>query len=218
MFKKTEAKLYSILFLALIIAVAFLSIKAAAPPQVIKSNAPDSVFSAQRAFTYLQQIARAPRSVGTEEHARVANYIINTCKQLGLTVETQNTTEVEARQNTLVAININNIVAYRKGTKPGKAILNIAHYDSQPNTPGAADDGIGVAAMLETARAVKSLAPVQNDIIFLFTDGEEQGLFGAKSFVEENPLFKNISIAMNWDFRGTQVLLLLTRPVQKMGG
>lgn len=202
MFKKTEAKLFSILFLALIIAVAFLSLEAAAPPQVIKSTAPDSVFSAQRAFTYLQQIARAPHSVGTEEHARVANYIINTCKQLGLTVETQNTTKVESRQNTLVAININNIIAYRKGTKPGKAILNIAHYDSQPNTPGAADDGIGVAAMLETARAIKSLAPVQNDIMFLFTDGEEQGLFGAKSFVEENPLVKNVSIAMNWDFRG----------------
>ncbi len=202
MVKKSTPRIYSILFFSLIIIIALLTIKAASPPSVIKRNAPDSIFSSQRAFTYLQQIARAPHCVGTEEHDRVENYILNTCKQLGLTVEIQNTTEVDARPNILIAINIHNIIACIKGTKPGKAILNVAHYDSQPNTPGAADDGIGVAAMIESARAITSSSPVENDIIFLFTDGEEQGLYGAKAFVEQDTLFKHVGVAMNWDFRG----------------
>ncbi len=202
MLNKTWAKLYSPLFLVLIVIVALLSVKKAAPPPVITNNAPDSIFSAQRAFNYLLQIARAPHSVGTKEHDSVASYIVNTCKQLGLTVEVQDATATEVKGNSLVAVNVHNIVAYTKGTKPGKAIANIAHYDSQPNTPGAADDGIGVAAMLETARAIKSLPTAENDIMFLFTDGEEPGLFGAKAFVEEDSLLKNIAVAMNWDFRG----------------
>ncbi|MEO8112233.1 MAG: M20/M25/M40 family metallo-hydrolase [Ginsengibacter sp.] len=202
--RKIAAKPYSILFFCLVILVVILSIKAAAPPPVVKSTAPDSAFSAQRAFTYLQQIARAPHSIGTGEHRRVANYIENTCKQLGLTVETQDATATASKLNLLVAANVHNIIAYTKGTKPGKAILNIAHYDSQPNTPGAADDGIGVAALLETARAIKTSSPAENDIMFLFTDGEEPGLLGAKAFVAEDSLFKNVAVAMNWDFRGNK--------------
>ncbi|MEO6637304.1 MAG: M20/M25/M40 family metallo-hydrolase [Ginsengibacter sp.] len=202
--KKMWAKQYSLLFLGLTLIVAVLSVKKATPPSVVNSNAADSVFSAVRAFGYLQEIATAPHSLGTVEHDRVANYIVNTCKHLGLKVELQDATETTIKGNTIVAANVHNIVAYTKGTKGGKAITNIAHYDSQPNTPGAADDGIGVAAMLETARALKSLPPAENDIMFLFTDAEEPGLFGAKAFVNENSLFKNVAVAINWDFRGNE--------------
>lgn len=201
---KTAAEPFSILFFGLIVLAIIISIRATAPPPVVKSTAPDSVFSAARAFTYLQLIAREPHSIGTDEHRRVADYIVNTCKQLGLTVETQDATATDSKPNLLVAANVHNIIAYTKGTKPGKAVLNIAHYDTQPNTPGAADDGIGVAAMLETARAIKTLPPAENDIMFLFTDGEEPGLLGAKAFVAEDSLFKNVGVVMNWDFRGNK--------------
>lgn len=208
MLKKTGANLFSILFFALILVVALLSIRAATPPPVVKKTAPDSVFSAERAFNYLQQIARAPHSLGTEEHKRVADYIVNTCKELGLIIETQDATVTDTKPALLVAANVHNIVAYTKGTEPGKTIVNVAHYDSQPNTPGAADDGIGVAALLETARAIKSLPPAKNSIMFLFTDGEEPGLLGAKSFVGEDSLFKNVGVVMNWDFRGNKGIVV----------
>ena len=51
----------------------------------------------------------------------------------------------------------------------------MAHYDSVPFGPGAADDGAGVVTLLETARALKAGPPLKNDVIFLFTDGEEAG-------------------------------------------
>ncbi|MEO7393459.1 MAG: M20/M25/M40 family metallo-hydrolase [Chitinophagaceae bacterium] len=201
---KLSVKLYPILFLVLTIIVTLFSTEAVCPPGVVKSNASDTIFSAQRSYIYLQQIARMPHSVGTAEHERVKNYIITTCRKLGLTVNTQNTTVLSQKGDGLIAIYVQNIIAQIKGRSTGKAILNVAHYDSQPNTPGAADDGIGVAAMLECARAIKALPAMQNDITFLFSDGEEQGLFGAKAFTEKVSLSKNIGIGINWDCRGNK--------------
>ncbi len=199
--KKTEAKLYSILFFALTILIFLLSLSAGNPPGVVKSSAPETSFSAERAYQHLLQIAKAPHTVGTKEHEHVKNYIVNACEQMGLQVRMQNLIETDLRSNTLVALNVQNIIAEIKGTRPGKSILISAHYDSQPNTPGATDDGMGVASMLETARAIKALPPMPHDVIFLFTDGEEEGLFGAKAFLKDS-LFSNVGLAMNWDFRG----------------
>ncbi len=199
--KNTEAKLYSILFFTLTIIIVLLSIRAAHPPGAVKGNAPGTTFSAERAYQHLFQIAKAPHTVGTAEHERVKNYIVNTCRQMGLQVRIQNSIETDIRSNTLIALNVQNIIAEIKGTTRGKSILISAHYDSQPNTPGATDDGMGVVSMLETARAIQALPPMPHDVIFLFTDGEEQGLFGAKAFLKDR-LFSNVGLAMNWDFRG----------------
>lgn len=56
-----------------------------------------------------------------------------------------------------------------------------------PTGPGAADDASGAAILLKTARALKSETPLRNDVIFLFTDGEETGLFGAKTWDATTP-------------------------------
>ena len=53
------------------------------------------------------------------------------------------------------------------------AVALVAHFDSDPTTPGANDDAAGVAAILETARVLLSGPPLRNDVILLFTDGEE---------------------------------------------
>src|SRR5205085_1352407 len=39
--------------------------------------------------------------------------------------------------------------------------------------------------------------------IFLFTDGEEAGLLGAKAFVDEHPWAKEVGLVLNFDARGT---------------
>ncbi len=51
-----------------------------------------------------------------------------------------------------------NVAARIKGSgKPGlKAVLLMAHYDSVPNAPGAADDGSGTATLLETRFHLRS--------------------------------------------------------------
>ena len=90
----------------------------------------------------------------------------------------------------------------------GKAIILLAHYDSVPAGPGAADDGSGVAAVLETARALraraakgaKSLHPV----IAVLTDGEEYGLLGADAFLSDPPLRSLVGAVINVEARGNQ--------------
>ena len=79
----------------------------------------------------------------------------------------------------------------------------VAHYDSVPSGPGAGDDAASVAAILETIRALKAGAtPLRNDLIVLFTDGEELGLLGAKGFVETYPALRDIKVTLNFDMRG----------------
>lgn len=48
--------------------------------------------------------------------------------------------------------------------------------------PGASDDAAAVAAMLETVRALGDVE-LRNDLVFLMTDGEEDGVLGAEAFV-----------------------------------
>jgi Zn-dependent M28 family amino/carboxypeptidase len=90
-------------------------------------------------------------------------------------------------------------LAGRSGTK---AILLVSHYDSVTTGRGASDDASGVATLLETARALQGGPALKNDVILLFTDGEEVGLLGARAFVEAHPWAKEIGLALNFDSGG----------------
>jgi len=78
-------------------------------------------------------------------------------------------------------------------------VLITAHYDSVPVGPGAGDDGVSVAAMLETMRALKAGKPLKNDVVFLFTDGEELGWLGAKAFAQQDPEMDRVGVAFAFE-------------------
>src|SRR5690606_24910060 len=86
-----------------------------------------------------------------------------------------------------------------------KALLLLAHYDSNPHSSlGASDDGSGVATILEGVRAFLSQGKVpKNDIIILFSDAEELGLNGADLFVNKHPWAKDVGLALNFEARGS---------------
>ena len=190
-----------VVFVLAILLIVF-SIRSASPPSVREGVIPDSAFSVQRAYAHLLQISHAPHSTGTPENARVREYIVSACKALGFDVQVQNSVATSNYGEFVRAANIYNVIAIKKGAHNSKAVMLMAHYDSQANTPGAGDDGAGVAAMLETARALQKINPLQNDLILLFTDGEEIGLLGANAFVKESPLLKEIGIVINFEGRG----------------
>src|SRR6266480_2544676 len=89
------------------------------------------------------------------------------------------------------------------GQSGGPAVLLVAHYDSVEAGPGAGDDGAGIAAILETVRALQAGGPVAHDVIVLFTDGEESDMLGAAAFVREHPWAKDVAMALNFEARGT---------------
>jgi hypothetical protein len=78
----------------------------------------------------------------------------------------------------------------------------MAHYDSVPGSPGAADDAAGVASVLETVRAIKARGVPARDVIVLLTDGEEAGLLGAQAFFQRDPMAKRIGFVFNAEARG----------------
>lgn len=176
--------------------VSFITIALDRPPQPLSKEAPATEFSAERAIAHLAAIARAPHPLDSEEHGAVRDYIVHVLQGLGLTPQIEKTTDSD------MDVTLENIVCRLKGTSQEKAVLMVAHYDSVVSGPGASDDGVAVAAFLEAARALKSLPQLKRDIIFLFTDGEEQGLLGARAFVSDSPSAQYVGMVLNFEARG----------------
>jgi len=176
--------------------VSFVTIALDRPPQPLPKDAPATEFSAKRATVHLASIARAPHPVGSEEHGAVRDYIVHELQGLGLTPQIEKTTDSATN------VTLENIVGRLKGTSQEKAVLMVAHYDSVGAGPGASDDGVAVAAFLEAARELKISPQLKRDIIFLFTDGEEKGLWGAHAFVSDPSWVQNVGMVFNFDARG----------------
>ncbi|NVK51894.1 MAG: M20/M25/M40 family metallo-hydrolase [Flavobacteriaceae bacterium] len=160
-------------------------------------------FSIDKALHHLKNISEYPHFTGSENHTTVQNYIVNELQTLGLTVEVQQ--QVAINNKWRAAANTRNIIATIKGSKPGKSLLLLSHYDSNPHSSlGASDAGSGVVTILEAIRVFleKNQTP-KNDIIILISDAEELGLLGAKAFVEKHPLAKNVGLVLNFEARGS---------------
>ncbi|HEX8375180.1 MAG TPA: M20/M25/M40 family metallo-hydrolase, partial [Geminicoccaceae bacterium] len=96
---------------------------------------------------------------------------------------------------------VRNVVA-TLGPARGRHVLLVSHYDSTPTGPGAADDGIGVASMLEVAALLKD-RPLDRPVSLLFNEGEETGLIGARAFLDKDPLAARVDSLINLESRGT---------------
>ncbi|HEU4834423.1 MAG TPA: M20/M25/M40 family metallo-hydrolase [Pyrinomonadaceae bacterium] len=174
-------------------------------PSAQPANAALTAFSSGRAVKYLDTIARQPHPIGSSEHEVVLNYIVRELTALGVNPSVQSTTAVDASWGgTIRAGRVQNIVARLKGTANTRAIMVVGHYDSAPTSFGASDDGAAVAMMLETLRALRAQQPLKNDVIFLFTDGEEAGLLGATAFVKQHEWFKDVGLLLNFEARGSK--------------
>lgn len=192
---------YLILVIFLVIGT-FLGMLLNIPPKVPQNVLPEE-FSVQKELKHIRAIGQKPHSVGMKEHDRVRDYLIKELKVLGLKPEIQKTMSIRKwRQGNYRIAEVENIVTRLEGTANSKAIFLMAHYDSVPEGPGANDDGAGVAAILETLRAIKQGEPLKNDVIILLSDGEELGLMGAKAFYDEHAWRKEIGVVLNLEARG----------------
>lgn len=190
---------------AVVILIGVLSLYRERPPAAAPETASTTEFSAVRAMKHVRALARAPHPIGGAAHKETQNYILNELRAAGLDPEVQNTTALinPGGDSPALSANVSNIIARLPGQTPGQSIALSCHYDSVPDSPGASDDGAGVAALLETLRALKAAPRLKNDVIFLFTDAEEVGLLGAIGFVREHSLAKEIKVFLNFEARGT---------------
>jgi hypothetical protein len=178
------------------------------PPAAEPLDAPAEEFSAARAMEHVRRIGQEPHPIGSPEDARVREYVFDELASLGLEPQVQTATVVDEQYGSPFNVGTaKNVLVRIEGTRGGEeggrqAVMLAAHYDSVPTGPGANDDGTAVAALLETARALTSGPPLRNDVILLFTDGEETELLGSKAFVEEHPWADEVGATLNFEARG----------------
>ena len=179
------------------------------PPSPLSVDSPTDVFSAERAEKHLQELVGdgIPHPAGSEQNKVVGDRVIAILRSMGYEdVQEQNSSQPIRFSRELgepQSVPIRNLYAIKQGDSELGAVMLVCHYDSVPYGPGASDDGVGVAAVLEIAKMAQSFSEPGRDVVFMFTDGEEYGLLGAKAFVDENELVDEIEFVVNLEARGT---------------
>lgn len=201
--KKRTQYLFSLLALSTLAGAIALTLYLTSPPQPLPVDSPATLFSAGRAMRDLEIIAREPHPMGiSRAHDEVREYILDEIRALGLEPQVQATFGQRHWGPDSGYISggfVKNILVRLPGSDPKGAILIMAHYDSTPGAPGGGDDGAGVIILLELLRALRANPQLVQDVIFLFTDGEEPGTFGAIAFTSHHAWSSDVSIVINLD-------------------
>lgn len=178
----------------------YLTIVLILPSPPLSADVPATEFSAGRAMQDLEAIAREPHPMGvSESHAKVRDYILEQIRTIGLEPQVQEVFGLRSSPGYVLGGPVENILVRMPGSSAEGAILLVAHYDSTPGAPGAADNGSGTVILLELLRSLQVSDPLRQDVIFLFSDGEEPGMIGAQAFVDQHPWFRDVSLVVNLD-------------------
>lgn len=202
-------------------------------PSPTPTTADPTTFSAERAMASINRLADEPHSVlRREAHDRARDDVIGMFSDLGYTAEVHSdpmfdfskpedkelfesfTTEQQA---TLKDATADTIVVDVPG-KSERTMALMAHYDSATveadengqqsitagTSHGAADDGYGVAAIVEALRAIKAEGrQPENSLKIVITDGEEIGLVGARNEMRYHRAdYENVDLVLNLEARG----------------
>jgi hypothetical protein len=164
-------------------------------------TAPPSSFSAARAIAFEREILGGdiPHPVGTAGHDAVRDRLAARLRAFGYDVAVQRSFACSPYG---VCGPVANVIARVPGDTRPDALVLAAHYDSVGAGPGVSDDGVGMSAIVEIARAVRG-ERFRNPIVFLITDAEEMGLLGAEGFVADPASLHGVACVINVEARGT---------------
>ena len=187
-----------------IVLVAVLAIQELKAPAPEAATAPANKFSAERAMVHVRAIASVPHPLGSDANKTVRNYLLAQLSSLGLNPQVFDGTGTAHFGSSVVIAHTRDILGRLPGSANSGAIMLVGHYDSVSTAPGAADDGAAVAAILEAVRALRAGPGLKNDLIVLFTEGEESGLLGADAFAASHPWMKDVALLLNFEARGNR--------------
>jgi hypothetical protein len=197
-----------VILLALVLAVLLGALAAKGllvQPRPLRAQSAPGEFDATRAKGRLATILgdQRPHPSDTEASDRVRARLVGQLRQMGLKpiVRDQFACNELYKQRGVSCARVRNVIAVL-GPSTGRSLLLNAHYDSTPVGPGAGDDGIGVATLLEVGSILKD-RPLGRPIILLFNEGEELGLVGARAFLAD-PLSRNVDSLINLEARGVR--------------
>src|SRR5438105_3074460 len=156
--------------LALVAAVFAAAAVRYGPPAPRGADAPPADFSATRARDALARVLgpASPHPAGSDAQAQVRDRLVHELEASGWAPRIERSFACGSRG---ACAFVENVVATLDGARGrgGPTVLLSAHYDSVPAGPGASDDGIGIAAVLESARALRAATPPPNGVTILLT-------------------------------------------------
>ncbi len=200
------------------LAVWALTVYAGDLPTALPADAPTNLFSATRAEAVLARLLgpERPHPASSAENAAVRARILNEYATLGIKATTYRALGCNLSRGYGV-MECGTVTDVMADVRPGqgKAVVLLAHYDSVPAGPGASDDESGDATIFETIRALKAKGDSGlHPIVALHTDGEEFGLLGAASALDDAQFRARVGAVVNVEARGNQgpSLLFQTSP------
>lgn len=205
-------------FAAACIAVLALAWLAASDRPPALSATPSTSAAQARILRHVSALAAAPRPIATAANAAARAYIVEQLRGMGLGPDIQRTTVQKSTirfwGGTHLTLGVvHNVVVRLPGSAPDRArrpaLLLATHYDTGKATLGAARPALQVAALLETARALRVGPAPDNDIVLLFADGEDVGALGAQGFAEGHPWARQVGLALRFDSAGSGGPLVL---------
>ncbi|HSO75634.1 MAG TPA: M20/M25/M40 family metallo-hydrolase [Blastocatellia bacterium] len=115
----------------------------------------------------------------------IAREDVGTIQRLIAGSKTRPRIRLEVHNKLGPAFETTNVVGEIPGReRPEEIVVLGAHLDSNDLGPGALDNAAGVAALMETARAILALgAAPRRTVRFVLFTGEEQGMIGATAYV-----------------------------------
>jgi hypothetical protein len=174
------------------------------PSPSVRDARASGEFNAYRAKARLTEILgdERPHPADTAANDAVLERLVAQLAGMGLKPEVRDAfaCNEQYKSSGVTCARVRNVVA-SVGPAAGKRLLLVAHYDSTPVGPGAGDDGVGVATLLEVAYLLKN-KPLARPVTFLFDEGEELGLIGARAFVQADPLRGSVDSLLNFEARG----------------
>lgn len=190
--------------LLVLLMTAFLTAGALVAPPDVPDRVAAGEFDTGRALARLRRILadEKPHPVDSAANDAVRERLLAELRAIGLkpAVTDDVVCNGAGKSRAVSCARVRNVLA-AIGPAKGRAVMMVSHYDSTPVGPGAADDGIGVAVMLETAALLRN-RPLKRPVLLLFNEGEEAGLVGARAFVERSPLARDVEAVVNLEARG----------------
>ncbi len=175
----------------------------------------------QQYHKMLEYISSEERSLGSEYHDLMRDYLVEELEERGLEVQLINSDENEivyTEKEEVFNGGVSNIYATLPATQQSENTKNLvfaSHYDSVAGSYGAADAGLPVISFFAGLDAILDQERV-NDISILITDHEELGLVGAKYIMDNRPeIVQDIDFIYNWESRGTGGNIILFETSEK---
>lgn len=154
-------------------------------------------FSPARAWDDVVTLATTfPRRwSGGPDRDAAASWLAETLETMGLDVDRE---MFPARLGSRRPVLLENVWGFSRGTaRPDELVVIVGNYDMAPTSFQAASDTAGhVGTILELARVMHS-APHRRTFVFLFPDGEEWGMLGARRFARTFPRRARIVAALS---------------------